>query len=185
MTIDITYLATFCEETGFSTLVVTSNEAGYYSCIINSQSVYTFSVFDENSIGKSDDQNFFILFVIEISYTLVRIDSFADPLQQVNFSMDSSVSMLYYPSSIITHPSISDSDIHWTNDIVQDGEEKVYSLEYPNPADLTTLFSDVGAGIQTFSCFYRMSLVTLLGSLQLALKGKFIEMEDMHYYVRK
>ena len=52
MTIDITYLATFAEETGFSTLVVTSNEAGYYSCIINPQSVYTFSVFDENSIGK-------------------------------------------------------------------------------------------------------------------------------------
>ena len=48
---DITSLTTFSEETGFSTLVVTSNEPGYYSCIINTQSVYTFSVVDENSIG--------------------------------------------------------------------------------------------------------------------------------------
>ena len=52
MITNITSLATFSEETGFSTLVVTSNEPGYYSCIINTLSVYTFSVFDENSIGK-------------------------------------------------------------------------------------------------------------------------------------
>ena len=49
---DITYLATFSEETGFSTLVVTANEPGYYSCIITTLSVYTFSVFDEYYIGK-------------------------------------------------------------------------------------------------------------------------------------
>ena len=48
---DITSDATFSEETGFSTLVVTANEPGYYSCIINTQSVYTFSVVDESSIG--------------------------------------------------------------------------------------------------------------------------------------
>ena len=95
------------------------------------------------------------------------------------------MSLLYYPSTAITEASVSDSDIHWTNDKVQDGEEKVYSPEYPNPADLNTLFSDVGGGVQTFSCFYRMSPVTLLGSLQLALKGKFIEMDDKPYYVRR
>ena len=49
----ITSLATFSEETGISTLVVTSNEPGYYSCIINTQSVYTFSVFGENTLGMS------------------------------------------------------------------------------------------------------------------------------------
>ena len=48
---DITSLATLSEETGFSTLVVTANKPGYYSCIINIQSVYTFSVVDNNSIG--------------------------------------------------------------------------------------------------------------------------------------
>ena len=83
------------------------------------------------------------------------------------------MSWLYYPSSAVTQASISDNDIHWTNDVVVNGEDKVYSLEYPNPADLSTFLSDVGGGVHTFSCFYRMSLVTLLGSLQLALKGNF------------
>ena len=106
-----------------------------------------------------------------VLYTLVTIDSLADPLQQVNFTMDSSVSMLYYPSSAIIQASISDSDIHWTNVLVQNGEDKVFPLEYPNPADLNRIFSNVGGGIHTLSCFYRLSPVTLLGSLQLAFKG--------------
>ena len=50
MVTDITSDAIFSEETGFSTLVVSASDPGYYSC--NTQSVYTFSVFDENSIGK-------------------------------------------------------------------------------------------------------------------------------------
>ena len=87
--------------------------------------------------------------------------------------MDSPVSFLYYPSSSITQASVSDSDIHWTNDVVVSGEDKEYSQEYPNPADLKTVFADVGGGLQTFSCFYRMSPVTLLGTLQIALKGNF------------
>ena len=49
---DKTSLAAFSEETGISTLVVTSNEPGYYSCIINTQSVYTFSVVNEDSLSK-------------------------------------------------------------------------------------------------------------------------------------
>ena len=101
------------------------------------------------------------------------VESFNDPLQQVSFTADSHVSLLYFPSSSITHTSVSDSDIHWTNDVVVSGEDKVYSQEYPNPADLKTVFADVGGGLQTFSCFYRMSPVTLLGTLQIALKGNF------------
>ena len=104
---------------------------------------------------------------------LVIIDSLADPLQQVNFTVDSPVSMLYYPSSAITQVSVSDSDIHWTNDVVVSGEDKIYSQEYPYPADLNFVFSKVGGGLQTFSCFYKMSPVTLVGSVQLALKGNF------------
>ena len=95
-------------------------------------------------------------------YNLVTIDKLADPLQQVNFTMDSSVSMLYYPSTEVTQASVSDNDIHWTNEKV--GEEKLYAIEYPNPADLNAVFSNVGGGIRTFSCFYKMSPVTLLGS---------------------
>ena len=85
--------------------------------------------------------------------------------------MGSSVSWLYYSSSAITQTSVSDSDIHWTLDTVIDGDDRVYSTEYSNPADLNTVFSNVGGGVHEFSCFYRMSPVTLLGSLQLALKG--------------
>ena len=103
---------------------------------------------------------------------LVIIDSLADSLQQVSFTVDSPVSMLYYPSSAITQVSVSDSDIHWTNDVVVNGEDKIYS-QYPNPADLNSVFSKVGGGLQTFSCFYKMSPVTLVGSVQLALKGNF------------
>ena len=43
--------ATFSMETGLSTLVVTANEPGDYSCIINAQSVYSFSVVNGNSLG--------------------------------------------------------------------------------------------------------------------------------------
>ena len=57
---DITSDAIFSEETGFSTLVVTANEPGYYSCIINTQSVYTFSVVDESSIGMWNNVSFLI-----------------------------------------------------------------------------------------------------------------------------
>ena len=85
--------------------------------------------------------------------------------------MNSPVSQLYYPSSAIIQSSVSDSDIQWTNDVVESGDDKVYTLEYPNPVDLNTVFSNVGVGVQTFSCFYRMSPVTLLGSVQLTLRG--------------
>ena len=47
-----TSLATFSTETGISTLVVNANEPGYYSCIINTQSVYTLSVANEDSLSK-------------------------------------------------------------------------------------------------------------------------------------
>ena len=103
-------------------------------------------------------------------YFLVAIDNLDDPFQRVNFTVDSPVSLLYYPSSAI-QTSLSDRDINWTTDTFIDGEDKSYSSEYPNPADLNTVFSNVGRGVHTFSCFYRMSPMTLVGSLQLALKG--------------
>ena len=88
---------------------------------------------------------------------------------------------LYHPFSEVTQASISDSDIHWTNDVVVDGEDKVYTFEYSNPADLKTVFSNAGGGVHTFSCYYRMSPVTLLGSLQLALKGNFALFHEMNW----
>ena len=43
--------ATFSMVTGLSTLVVSANEPGDYSCIINARSVYRFSVVNGNSLG--------------------------------------------------------------------------------------------------------------------------------------
>ena len=57
---DITSFATFSQQTGYSTLVVNSNEPGCYSCIINSQSVYSFSVVNGDSLGMYNYTNFFI-----------------------------------------------------------------------------------------------------------------------------
>ena len=77
--------------------------------------------------------------------------------------------MLYY-----SNPDILDSVIRWTTDIVSNGDTNIYSVEYPNPVNLSEVFANVGAGLQKFSCFYRKSPVTLLGSLQLAIKGIFV-----------
>ena len=84
------------------------------------------------------------------------------------------MSWLYYPSSAIAQTSISDGDIHWTASKVINGEDRIFNEEYPNPVDSNTVFSNVGGGVQEFSCFYRMSPVTLLGSVRLALKGTSI-----------
>ena len=74
--------------------------------------------------------------------------------------------MLYY-----SHANIPDSSLRWTTDTVTNGADTQYSIEYPNPVLLSRVFSDVGAGVHTFSCFYRMSPVTLVGSLQLVIRG--------------
>ena len=57
--------------------------------------------------------------------------------------------------------------------MVSNGDIQQYSVEYPNPVNLSEVFYNVGAGLWKISCFYRLSPVTLLGSLQLAMKGIF------------
>ncbi|KAI6661278.1 Receptor-type tyrosine-protein phosphatase epsilon-like [Oopsacas minuta] len=97
--------------------------------------------------------------------SIVEISSFDNPSQQVDYILGSTISMLYYSDDII-----ADSDILWTTDDAEDGDILTYSAEYQNPVLLIVVFNDVGAGIHTVSCFYRMSPVTLLGSVQLSLK---------------
>ena len=92
--------------------------------------------------------------------------NFDSPSQQVDFIVGSTISLLYYSDA-----NIPDSSLRWTTETVTDGTDTQYSIEYANPVLLSTVFSDVGAGVQTFSCFYRMSSVTLVGSLQLAIRG--------------
>ena len=74
--------------------------------------------------------------------------------------------MLYYSNA-----NIPDISLRWTTDTVTDGADTQYSIEYPNPVLLSRVFSDVGGGVHTLSCFYRMSPVTLLGSLMLIIRG--------------
>ena len=95
---------------------------------------------------------------------LVQILNFDSPSQQINYTVGSTSSLLYYSDA-----KIPDSSLRWTTETVTDGAQ--YNIEYTNPVLLSTVFSDVGAGVQTFSCFYRMSPVTFVGSLQLAIRG--------------
>ena len=105
------------------------------------------------------------------SFSLVEIPNFQSPSQQVDYIVGTTSSLLYYSVA-----NIPDTSLRWTTETVTDGTDTQYSIEYPNPVPLSTVFSDVGAGVQTFSCFYRMSPVTLVGSLQLAIRGMLISL---------
>ena len=168
--IDITSLSTFSIQTGVSSINVSSEQPGYYSCVINTSTLYTISIPETASIGK------FIcvvgrLFASFPQFTMdailvVEITNFDSPSQQVNYTAGSTNSVLYYSLA-----NIPDSSLRWTTDTVTNGTYTQYSIEYPNPVLLSRVLSDVGAGVHTFSCFYRMSPVTLVGSLQLVIRG--------------
>ena len=49
---DVTSSSTFSVGTGISTLNVYSNEPGYYSCVINTDIVYSFFVADRDLLSK-------------------------------------------------------------------------------------------------------------------------------------
>ena len=50
---DVTSSSTFSAGTGVSTLNVSSNQPGYYSCVINTDIVYSFFVADRDLLRKS------------------------------------------------------------------------------------------------------------------------------------
>ena len=54
---------------------------------------------------------------------------------------------------------------------MEDSETKIYDNEFPNPVEISTVFSAIGTGVHTMTVFYRMSPVTLIGSVELAIKG--------------
>ena len=105
---------------------------------------------------------------------VVEIQNFDSPTQQVNYTAGDNSSVLYY-----SHASIPDISLRWATDTITDGADTQYSIEYPNPVLLSRVFSDVGGGVHTLSCFYRMSPVTLVGSLMLIIRGMYV------YNVRK
>ena len=164
--IDKTSSSIFAVTNGMSSLRVNSNQPGYYSCVINTNISYTIHLADGASIGKLCDGGKFVYCSDIYPIFVVKILNFNSPTQQVNYTAGDLNSMLYY-----SHVNILDSSLRWTTDKVTDGTDKQYSNEYRNPVLLSRVFSDVGAGVHTFSCFYRMSPVTLVGSLQLVIRG--------------
>ena len=76
-----------------------------------------------------------------------------------------SIRILYYPNDDFKEST------KWTPDDVKDGDTKIYENEFPNPVEISTIFSAIGTGVHTMNAFYRMSRVTLLGSVELTIKG--------------
>ncbi|KAI6658177.1 Macrophage mannose receptor 1 [Oopsacas minuta] len=104
---------------------------------------------------------------IQINIDSITVISNFDSQLQVEYSVISPASKIYYSN---INSIIPGSMIRWTTDIVKDAEDITYSIEYPNPVLLSTVFSNVGTGVYVFSCIFGMSPVTLLGSLQLSIK---------------
>ena len=76
-----------------------------------------------------------------------------------------SIQILYYSNDDFKEST------KWTPDDVKDGETGTYSVEFPNPVEISTVFSAIGTGVQTMTVFHRMSPVTLIGSVELTIKG--------------
>ena len=93
-----------------------------------------------------------------------------------------SIQILYYPNDDFKEST------KWTSDNVKNGETKIYDDEFPNPVEISTVFSAIGTGVHTMNAFYRMSPVTLIGSVELAIKGLFRAIFDhsdiMLYFMR-
>ena len=76
-----------------------------------------------------------------------------------------SIQILYYSNEDLKEST------KWTPDNVEDGDTDTYSVEFPNPVEISTVFSAIGTGVHTMTAFHRMSPVTLMGSVELAIKG--------------
>ena len=89
----------------------------------------------------------------------------SNPLILLNYTVGS-IQILYYPNDDFREST------KWTPDNVKDGETKIYDNEFPNPVEISTVFSVIGTGVHTITVFYRMSPVTLIGIVELEIRGK-------------
>ena len=76
-----------------------------------------------------------------------------------------SIQLLYYPNHDFKEST------KWTSDNVKDGETKIYENEFPNPVEISTVFSAIGTGVHTMTAFHGVSPVTVIGSVELMIKG--------------
>ena len=82
----------------------------------------------------------------------------------LNYTVGSN-QILYYPNHDFGESA------KWTPDDVEDGETRIYANEFPNPVEINTVFSAIGTGVHTMTAFHRMSHVTVIGIVELAIKG--------------
>ena len=93
------------------------------------------------------------------------------------FNFDETVSYTSGSSAVLyyTNASIPDSFIHWTTENVMEGDNRIFNPEFTNPFPLSLLFSDVGAGRHTLTCFYRNSPAMVLGQTDISVRGIYSE----------
>ena len=75
----------------------------------------------------------------------------------------------------IWRTSVSNSELFWTTNSFVDGNSSGYLYEYRNPVHLDTVFSDIGAGVHTLTCSSYTSLIKVLGSLQVTIRGNEVQ----------
>ena len=100
----------------------------------------------------------------------VEVTRFEDPPPQIDYTVGSSISMIYYSNT-----SVSNSELFWTTNSFVDGNSSGYLYEYRNPVHLDTVFSDIGAGVHTLTCSSYTSLIKVLGSLQVTIRGNEVQ----------
>ena len=76
-----------------------------------------------------------------------------------------SIKILYYSNDDFNEST------KWTPDDVKDDDTDTYSIEFPNPVEISTVFFVIGTGVHTMTAFDRMSTVTFIGSVELTIKG--------------
>ena len=91
-----------------------------------------------------------------------------------NEDLDGDDNVTYIKGDSLTlfyhNPNVSLFSIHWTTDRVKNGDTDTI-LEFYNNIDISDVFAQLGSGAYTFSCFYRQSPITVVGSLNLNMKG--------------
>ncbi|KAI6658182.1 Macrophage mannose receptor 1-like [Oopsacas minuta] len=164
-------------ESGLSWLAINISKQGYYQCRLTAAFSHTIGLYDLSlaTVAISDGnyslstliipniitlQNVGLyklhatnwdgqeICAIQINIDLITVISNFDSQLQVEYLVISPASKIYYSNN---NNGIPGSMIRWMTDIVKDAEDITYSIEYPNPVLLSTVFSNVGTGVYVFS----------------------------------
>ena len=96
----------------------------------------------------------------------------------MTYTVGGSLTLFYQDSNIGL------ASIRWTTDEVENGDANT-SIEFLNPVDVSDVFAQLGSGAYISSCFYRQSPITVVGNINLNLKGTTDVRECIHIsYIR-